>query len=47
MKYLLILAASVAISSCAGLAGTSISFTEKGFTVTPPTVPVVVPYPSK
>jgi hypothetical protein len=38
-----ILAALLALPSCAGLAGTSVSFTEKGFTITPPMTPIVFP----
>lgn len=47
MKYILIIAACLGLASCAGLAGTSIGFTEKGFVIVPPATPVVIPYDSK
>ncbi len=47
LKYILISLASLALASCAGLAGTSIGFTESGFTITPPVKPIEVPYPAK
>lgn len=45
-SIVLILAAAVvavaAFSSCSALSGTTIGFTEKGVTITPPATPIVI-----
>jgi hypothetical protein len=40
---ILAVALCLALASCAGLAGTSVTFGEKGFTITPPATPIVIP----